>query len=663
MKRLIILILTLFITSSLSAQSAHKWEEIYEELLVSEEQSTEVIEEYYNLLCDLEANPINLNVATRDDLEQLPFLSAQQVEDILAYIYQYHNMQTLGELMMIESLDAVRRDLLCCFVYLQPVESNNVPTFSQMLKRGKHTIVFTGKVPFYKRKGDENGYLGYPYTHSVRYKLAYSDYFQLGLVGAQDAGEPFFTGVNKLGYDHYSFYAMVRKLGKLKAAVVGRYKVRFGQGLVMNTDFSFGKVASLTTEGRSYNAVRPHSSRSQSTYLQGAAATVALGRFVDFTAFASYRYCDATLNSDGSIRTLLTSGYHRTPMEISKKHNASQSAFGGNLNWRKNGLTFGLTGLYTSFNRPLKPNVSQCFRLNYPQGSGFGNIGLSYGYINHRWNVNGETALSANGGLATVNTVALQATRTLSFTAIQRYYAAKYWGIYANSFAEGGRTQNELGLLIGAKWVALPHLTLMCFTDYAYFAQPRYQASVASSAWDSFLSAIYARGNHSLLLRHQFKLRQKDDAKHIFLLNDITHRGRLSYTYLQPKWSCKTQLDFSNNHFKTNSFGYMVSETATWHPLDWLQTASSVGYFHTESYASRLYTYERGMAYSFYFPAYYGEGLRFAVFAQTKINSHLVGVVKFGMTKYFDRDQISSGLQQINSCVMSALDLQLRWKM
>ena len=36
-----------------------------------------------------------------------------------------------------------------------------------------------------------------------------------------------------MGYDYYSFYVAVRKLGCIKSAVIGRYKVRFGQGLVV----------------------------------------------------------------------------------------------------------------------------------------------------------------------------------------------------------------------------------------------------------------------------------------------------------------------------------------------------------------------------------------------------------------------------------------------
>ena len=113
---------------------------------------------------------------------------------------------------MIESLDATRCRLLSYFVTIGTDETLHFPNLSTILKCGKHNIVFTAKVPFYERKGDKNGYLGYPYAHSVRYKFSYSDYLQAGFVGAQDSGEPFFADQNTIGYDYYSFYAAVRKL-------------------------------------------------------------------------------------------------------------------------------------------------------------------------------------------------------------------------------------------------------------------------------------------------------------------------------------------------------------------------------------------------------------------------------------------------------------------
>ena len=94
-------------------------------------------EDDYDVLADLAAHPLNLNTASREELARIPFLTAEQIEDLQAYVYQYHGMQSLGELAMIESLDALRRQLLPYFVYVSPVRNNaNSPPLKPLLRVG-----------------------------------------------------------------------------------------------------------------------------------------------------------------------------------------------------------------------------------------------------------------------------------------------------------------------------------------------------------------------------------------------------------------------------------------------------------------------------------------------------------------------------------------------
>ena len=52
-------------------------------------------------------------------------------------------------------------------------------------------------------------------------------------------------------------------------------------GLILNNDFSFGKLSTLLALGRNSNVIRAHSSRYAANYLQGAAATVTVVRGLD----------------------------------------------------------------------------------------------------------------------------------------------------------------------------------------------------------------------------------------------------------------------------------------------------------------------------------------------------------------------------------------------
>lgn len=661
MKRLIISGLFFAMASLLHAQTQHTWERYFHDLQQMEDENSSPREDAFEVLLELEQHPIDLNTATREDLERIPFLTDQQIEDILAYVYQYHGMRSTAELMMIESLDATRRLLLTNFIVLSEEETKRFPTMKNILKRGRSSLMLTAKVPFYEREGDRNGYMGYKYSHSFRYKFGYGEYLQVGLVGAQDAGEPFFAGKNQWGYDHYSFYAIARKWGRMKTIVVGRYKLHWGMGLVANNDFGFGKLALLTTMGRTNNIIRPHSSRSQANYLQGAATTMALTKHTDASAFVSYRRIDATLNRHGGIQTILQSGYHRTEKEMERKHNATQTSAGGNLQWRNNGFHAGITGLFAHFDRPLEPDKRQVYRLFYPEGYDFWNVSVNYGYINHVWNINGETATGGCGSIATLNTLSFQASNKLTLTTVQRFYGYKYNAIFAESFSEGGVIRNENGLLLGANWLPTRHLTLTAYTDYAYFAKPRYGASAASDAWDNLVSATYSHGKIFVAARYRLKIRTKNNAKKTQLVRETTQRGSLSLAYEQPKWTCKTRLDFTFSDYKTKSSGYMVSEQFAYQPLKWLQLIATTGFFHTDDFASRIYLYERGTLYSFNFPTFYGKGVRATLFARANPGRWMF-ILKAGTTRYRDRRHISSGLQRINASSMTDVEMQVRWK-
>ena len=645
------------------AQQTYDWEDLFEELYASSEENIGTKEETFELLTDLAEHPLNLNTASQEELERIPFLTAEQIEDIQAYVYQYHGMQSLGELAMIESLDALRRKLLPYFVYVSPTdEEHHFLPLKSILKGGKHNFLLTSHLPFYQREGDRNGYLGYPYAHSFRYSFRYGDYVQAGLVGAQDAGEPFFAHGNGLGYDHYSFYLLLRKMGRLKMLAVGRYKVNFGQGLVINNSFGFGKLAMLSTLGRQTTGIHAHSSRSAANNLQGVAATTALTRYLDLTTFLSYRSIDASLTDSGTIKTILKTGYHRTIREMNSKDAATQFVAGSHLAWSTGAFRVGLSGVYTCFNKELTPNTSLYYHQYAPAGNSFWNMSVDYSYQHPRWSLAGETAMDSKGSIAMLNNLSFQPTSNLSLLAVQRYYGYQYAALFARSFGDNGAVQNESGLLIGVNWNVKRGLSLMAYTDFAYFSHPRFGAHTASKAWDNLLILNYSRQRWSLLARYRFRIREKDNGEKTTLVNEVTQRGRLSLAYSAESWSCKSQLDVVASNYLKRSFGYMVSESGAWKPLSWLTLNGMIGYFQTTDFASRIYVYERGPLYSFSFHAFFGKGMHYSLFARADLSSRLMIILRSATTHYFDRDHISSGLQQVNSSTLSGLDIQLRWR-
>ena len=85
----LLLILAWFFPFSSLAQQADDWEKYLERMAALDDMDEETIQRDYELLSELAQHPIDINHATREDLEQLPFLTAHQIEDICAYLYHY----------------------------------------------------------------------------------------------------------------------------------------------------------------------------------------------------------------------------------------------------------------------------------------------------------------------------------------------------------------------------------------------------------------------------------------------------------------------------------------------------------------------------------------------------------------------------------------------
>lgn len=652
--------------------SAYTWLPLFEQLCDYDDIEEHDMEDMFEQLCELEQTPLDLNKATDEDLLRLFFLSPKQREDLTEYLDRYRPLRSIGELALVESVDPLRKQLLESFCFISEAnEERPFPTLKQIAKYGKNELVAATQVPLYDREGDRNGYLGYKYKHWFRYTFKYGDYVKAGLTGAQDAGEPFFSNCNKLGYDHYAYYLLVRKLGRFKAIALGQYKLRLGLGLAMNTGFTLGKTAT-TTMSIPTNAITTNSSRSEAYYLQGAATTISVTKHLDATAFVSYRKVDATLNADGTVKTLLRTGYHRTQSEIEQRHNTSQFVAGGNINWKANGLRIGATAFNTAFNRPLKPNAAQAYRRYAPQGMSFFNASLYYAYTHYRFCFNGETAMNGDAAVATLNTITFQATNNLQLTAIQRFYSYRYHSLFSASFSDGGHIQNENGVYAAIAWHPIAKLTLTAYTDYAYHPWPRYGVSAPSHSWDNMLQTSFQPNRKwTISARYRLRLRQKDykenDKAKTQLADKNEQRARLTVGYESGIWKTKTQIDAAYTLITPPLSSTIVSKG--WMALQTLAVclgrftlAGNAAYFHTDDYDSRLYAYERTTLYNFSFPSFFGEGIRGALFLRADISKNLVLIGKAGTTKYFDRNSISNALQQINQSYKTDIDLQLKWK-
>ena len=173
--RKFLLIGWLFCVMGICAQSSTEdiIQDIYTQLTELEQVD---YEELQIDLIDLAEHPIDLNTATESDLQRLRFLSPEQIDDILLYVYQ-HPMDSLYELRMISSLQDYDIRNIRAFCYVQPKQQAGLHQIypSEIGKQIRHEIISRVDV-----RNIEN-YVQDPVMAQFRYKARYRDYAEVGL--------------------------------------------------------------------------------------------------------------------------------------------------------------------------------------------------------------------------------------------------------------------------------------------------------------------------------------------------------------------------------------------------------------------------------------------------------------------------------------------------
>src|SRR5665647_3233784 len=89
-------------SSSISDEETEDWHLLLEEMAENEIDT----EQWEETLTELANNPIQLNNASREMLESIPILNADQVENLSYYLYRYGPIVSLSELLLVEGIDA-----------------------------------------------------------------------------------------------------------------------------------------------------------------------------------------------------------------------------------------------------------------------------------------------------------------------------------------------------------------------------------------------------------------------------------------------------------------------------------------------------------------------------------------------------------------------------
>ncbi|MEM6878666.1 MAG: helix-hairpin-helix domain-containing protein, partial [Bacteroidota bacterium] len=386
----------------------------------------------FEALSEFRRRPLNLNTATAEQLSELQLLNELQVSQLITYRERMNGLINFLELQVLPAFDLETIRLLEPFTQVGGSLDDLVTPFSEMLRRGERDLFLRWNRTLEQERGfdinpdtGEPRYLGDQNQFFLRFRQRYSNNLSFGVTAEKDPGEPW----RNSGFDYYSAHFYIHGLNKrFKTIAVGDYTINFGQGLVLNSGFGFGKSALVTNIKRGGRRLRPYASVNEANFLRGGAASIGIGKSAEVTLFYSRRGRSANIveldtsdleeqlfeiNTLNGISSLDLDGLHRTQAEIDDRNAISQQTFGGSFRYefRQRGHV-AVNFVQEQLSSPLilRP---QPYNRFFFQGDQLQNMSIDYGYRLSNLTFFGEVARSDNGGFAQLHGLLTGLSRTI----------------------------------------------------------------------------------------------------------------------------------------------------------------------------------------------------------------------------------------------------------
>ncbi len=629
-------------------------------------------------LADFIRHPLSINRASATDFQQLRLLSTEQIAAIVAHRTEYDKYISLLELQPVLDLATIHKILP--FVTVENDLDDNQTPLRDWFKKGK-TDAFTRyerrleRAEGFKRT-DKSGYLGDANRLYLRYRYAFGKLLSYGFTLEKDAGESFGKSI----FDFSSLHFKIANVNKrLKTIVLGDYTVSLGQGLIHDNSFAIGKSSLVLSVEKNRPPLRQYTSSNEANFLRGVAAQVKIAQNTEGVFFLSKRYRDAnflridSLDDEAIFSALQVTGLHRTKTEQSDRRNMGQMTIGGSVKQTIKAGSVAFNAVFNQFDGTIEPR-NEPYNLYAFRGKRLFNGSVDYKKTYQNIHFFGETAMSDNGGFATLNGLLIGLDKRLSISLLQRYFSLKHQTLQAQPFAESSRPQDEKGVFLGLEFKPIRSVVITGYADFWQHQWWRFRVDAPSFGQEFFTKIAYRRRDTEGYV--QFRIKTKQENKTDRPTNEKTNT-------VVDKTRTQIRLQFNNtilknlelrNRLEWSFFeddkglkkGFMVWQDVIFAPenpkiLRGLKTTTRLAVFDTKDYDTAIYGFENDVQYSFTVLPYYYRGTRFYINASYPFlkNGHIEA--RFARTRLVNQTSFGSGFDKIEGNKRTDVKVQIRF--
>ncbi len=593
-------------------------------------------------LMDLEQfseHPLNMNTASAEELIQLQILDIFKIRNFLSYRKMLGPLLNIYELQAVPGWDIETINRILPYVTVGKYESL-YSSLKERWKGGNASFLIRASQVIEKSKGynkqvnpDASYYMGSAQKIFIRYIYNFRQQLSYGFSGEKDAGEPFFSGAQRYGFDFYSFHFFLRLSGLVRSFAIGDFTVNLGQGLIQWQDFTFTKSSQSLNIKREAANLKPYHSSGEYNFHRGIGISLQKGKW-QTTLFVSERKISTnilkdTAGTETEFSSFQNSGYHRTASEIADRNNNSQFAAGGNVRYAAGRLLLGFNSVYYRFSSSLQKK-DEPYTLFSLKGNQLADYSLDYSYTRNNLHVFGEFATDHLHHRAFIHGALISLGENLDLGFIYRNISTGYQTLYSSAFTENTAPGNEKGFYAGLSFRATAGLRINFYQDLFIFPWLKFGVDAPSGGRDLLLQLVYqptkywqltglfrkeSKWINGAILQTGMPPMVNPEKRRIRIESDFTISRSLQFTS-RLEW---VKLAGTGS---LPQYGFL-GMVATSFNRSGTSGSFGVSVFETDNYNTRIYSFEPDLKYNFSLPEFYGRGLHYYLSVHRDL-SHLV---------------------------------------
>ena len=442
-KKVTICILILFCMGPLPQVQGRQIETVLGADLDGRDLSSEEIQAIERVLLEFSKQPINLNLVTREILEQVPLLAGSDIDALLDFLGSNETISTWSE---VEAIPGLSLEAITILRVVGSVEGANPSPAAHPPAWIQIRTLIKGKWDSSKSP-PENG--GSRYRRSVRIDGRVRNLIW-GLTLQNDPYEQFRwdPGGGWYGFDHISGYVTWGSDDSPLIVTIGNFTVDAGQGLVHTRPFGTRlSAASPSQIVRSWSGLRRYSGSSPLS-LRGIGVSVQIMPALKLQTFFSQKSLDARVDSSAvgpdPFFVLSGSTTHISDAQLLRRQTLSSSVLGILIDGQMGPIRLGIQVSKNSFHRPVQQQDGELARTRFMAASLYGVANLS------AFRFTGE--VTAGGGKPSqfVLGSTWKPTRSVRlFSHLYRYDALSMYR-FGNPFGFKRSLNSQKGITVGA---------------------------------------------------------------------------------------------------------------------------------------------------------------------------------------------------------------------